>query len=725
MKKLFSALFLFLGILYYPLFCDTMQIKLVTPFRLNPIMGINGDDNEASSKFVQRLIFSSLVFPLEDPYLQDNYSIAFDLSLIERLEYKTDSGAWADYDFSNYGRPQNPVSNFFRITLRDGLKFYQARQKRAYDDLIADDVVYSYRISRITMDRAYQNYLAKGGKLGLNTLLYSKIKSFNDVYCETSNSQNVFFNMDSNVSCEDFLKLLVYVPILSVKQVNNENSKYDKNSYEYRSLHGSLNMASLVMTGQISNKTYDFYDFNKIPKNILASFYRQPIGYGQFLIDERPVRVGGGSMDADIWKRITFTRNSEWCNFKGRTVKKIGNYSIDHSRYRSNNDKIIIETTRDTDPLARMQGLNENDVLYNIPLSASLFTDESLNAISQEKAKRKMQISHYLYGVFFGPSPQGSSIPLFKGAREFFLSLADRTRIENIVRYIRGDSDYSKFDSEIRQTSGTILLDLELQRLYYPFYMTGKTVDRIDNRSELGRYYTRLEEEDNFYQEYKSLLYDRSLSDYYLSLGDDIDSCRDVYDFYIGGTEYSEEAQSDIDEKFRLAQNYIVSNNRVNIEIFFKKDDKIGETIAIHYRDILNGFFARQGIERTINTVEIANDNSEWQRRAEANSNNNKLSLLVKGWNYKFDLLDELRTQFIDKQTFGSVETQYKELINNSNLSAETMYYRIAMPFVDEAIMIPLVGIQNYAVYNKDKFPAFDEFSDIEILLLPYYWKGN
>jgi hypothetical protein len=368
---------------------------------------------------------------------------------------------------------------------------------------------------------------------------------------------------------------------------------------------------------------------------------------------------------------------------------------------------------------------NENEVLYNIPLSASLFTGDSLAITSVNTEKRKMQISHSLYGIFFGPSIQDSSVSMFKNARGFFYTLADKVRIENIVRYIRGDTDYSTFDAEIRQSSGNLLFDLELQRLYYPFYRNGKTGEQSAGRSEIGRYYTILEENDSFYQNYKSLLYDRELTEYYLSLGDDFQNRYDFYHVYIGGTEYPEEVQAQINEQFRIARNYLVLNNRVSIDIFFKKDDAIAKTIAVHYRDVLAHFFAEQGIESSINTVEISNDNSEWRRRAVANSNNKKLSLLIKGWNYRFDLLDELKNQFVDNQALNSVETQYRELINKSGLNAETMYYRIALPFVENAIMVPLLGIQNYAVYQKGKFPAFDEYKDIEILLLPYYWRGN
>lgn len=734
MKKLLGVLFLVLYT-WQPLLADTMQIKLTTPFRLNPIMGINGDDYEASSKFVQRLIFSPLVFPLEDPYLQDDYSIALDISLIESLEYRSNANEWANYELRNYGAPQNPVSRFFRIKLRNGLNFHKAGQRKAYDNLIADDVVYSYRVSRITMDRAYQNYLDKGGRLGINTLLYSKIKSFDDVYGESSSPLNVIFEMDSNVSCEDFLKLLVYVPILSTKQVNNENLKHERDSTEYKSLHNSLNMAFLTNTMQINNAVYDFYDFNKIPRNVLASFYRQPIGYGQFLIDGKPQSFGGGSGDPDLWKRINFTKNTEWCNFSSVSpVKRIGGYSINHDRYRSSSDKIIIENTGDTDTLARINRLKGNEVLYNIPLSASLFTGDSLAIKSVTTEKRKMQISHFLYGIFFGPSIHDSSVSMFKDARGFFYTLADRIRIENIVRYMSGDLDYSRFDSEISQTSGSLLFDLELQRLYYPFYRNRKIGEQSAGRSEIDRYYTMLEENDSFYQIYKSLLYDMELTEYYLSLGENFQSRKDFYDSYVGGTEYPEEVQAKINEQFRIARNYLVLNNHVGIDIFFIEGDAIAKTIAVHYRAVLDQFFADQkeeaqkdGKDWVVPSISQPKGirNSEWKTEAVKSSNNKKLSLLIKGWNYRFDLLDELKNQFVDKQAFNSVEMQYKELIKSSALSAETMYYRIALPFVENAIMIPLLGIQNYAVYQKGKFPAFDEYKDIEILLLPYYWSDN
>jgi hypothetical protein len=188
----------------------------------------------------------------------------------------------------------------------------------------------------------------------------------------------------------------------------------------------------------------------------------------------------------------------------------------------------------------------------------------------------------------------------------------------------------------------------------------------------------------------------------------------------VAGIDFPRSIQAEMDMAFQNAKNYMLNRGgEIRIEIFYSDD--IGETIALHYRDTLEDYFRRSRIINTVTPVKIEKY-SEWRNKATKNASEGKISLLIKGWNYRFDLLDELRGQFIDPLAFNAIENRYKEMIEGQGLNAESVFYRIAEEFENNNVMIPLIGIQNYVVYNKGKITAFDENQDIEILLLPYYW---
>jgi len=739
MKKalILIQLFLFLTVSN---FADTLNVKLATNFRLNPITGINGDENEASSKFVQRLIFSPLVFPLADPYLQDNYSIALDLSLIDGLEYRDNSGNWKPYDLSTFEKNPGSSSKYFRVNLRPNLQFNKMdeRNKRfRWDSLDAEDVVYSYRIARITMDRAYKKYLEIQSKtnLGLNTLLYSKIRSFNDVYCDTNRNRYVYFEIDSSKSCRQFLELLVYVPVLSAMQVNNQRFKTQTNSDIYRSLHSNLLFQRISSLGQIDAEEYNIYDINKLllqPNGRYngrgEDFYSHPVGYGQYLIEYK--NVSFGSNDPDIWKKIFLVKNPDWCSdFNEGSRKRIGSQYFNHNDYRDDSDRLIIEKSDDWDPQTLLNNLGPSDIIYNIPLSATLFKEpDAIKNISAKAEKRKMQISHSLYGIFFGPALGGDQA-MMPTTREFFNMFADRVRMENIVKYLTAEGgDASGFDSlirpEIEGKTRSLTHDLQMQKLYFPFYMTvGETGDGISN---LGDLYNQLEKRDYFYQEYFSAINRTDLKKYYSTIMNNYGIRGVFFDIWVGGEDYPEEITRELINRYNQNARYILSESgKINIEVFYKDDDKIGMAIANHFVKVMDIFFrSKVKINPDIKAVPLGKY-SEWQNKAKANARNRKLSFLVKGWNYKFDLLDELKNQFIDPQSFMYVEEQYKQLILG-RLGADRVIQYVAQSFYENTIMIPLLGIQNYAVYytNPNEKHFFDGINQrIEIMLLPFYWR--
>ncbi|MDR2447081.1 MAG: hypothetical protein LBD58_07320 [Treponema sp.] len=715
------------------LFAERIDIELDKPFRLNPILGINGDENEASSKFVQRLIFSPLVFPVEDPYLQDTYRIAVDLSIIDGLEMGIVTGTgtqWSRYNMKgDSGSSASSSSALFRVHIRPNLyfRYFDSKKNAVTTDpfltLTMEDVVYSYRLARITADRKYYNYVNSKtrGELGLNTLLYSKLRSFIDIYCDSNTPDYVYFEMESNYTCRQFLNALVYVPILSSKQIQSEDMKSSRQSGDYKAIHSRLHLRELLRDSKFNNREYDFYDFSKIEQTAIGDrFFAQPMGYGQYVVKSRPVRLGG--RDTGLYQRCFFQKNTEWCNFSGETSKRVGNVTFNHNEYRIADDEIKVEVSHDIDVQSYINDSNENKILYNIPLSASMFEGDPVSI-----RKRKMQISHNLYGIYFGPDIQNQkdADALPYDTRVFFAAFADRVRMENLNKYMTRDADFTTFDSRIRSDGGGFLSDLQIQRLYYPFFIGGSN-DPNNDATDIGRYYKGLVGKDVFYQEYSLETGGDDIARYYNSL-DNIRRRSLFYENYVGGARYPSAIMEDIASQYQAIKHKIVFNDSITIDVFYKKLDFIGETIAIHFRDCLREFFNSKGITNNINEKELITY-GEWHQRAVSNAREKTLSFLVKGWNYKFDLLNELSDQFIDTQSRSFIEEQYRQLVSGSSkLGSETIVQRIAEQFVNRTVMAPLIGVQNYAVYKTSAgtsvADAFNSNQDIEILLLPFYWR--
>jgi hypothetical protein len=718
-----------------------LYVEVDTEFRLDPIQGIRGDPLEANSKFVQRFIFSPLVLPLADPYLQDTFEVVIDLSLIDRLDYYQEN-QWKNYNLRNKEyNESNPESMFFRVKLRDNLNFIYINDNNQvviWDALSADDVVFSYRMARVTSDRVYKNYQMQNDKslsIELNTLLYSKLKSFSMVNIEAGNNDRIVtFTMDKSYRCEQFLRLLAYVPILSATQICGDAIKKSPQSPLYQSIHNQyFNMKNT----NIMNNELNLYDFNKIDKRQLDRFYKRPVGYGQYLV--RGTK-STGSNDRSRHSECRLVKNEEWCNYIYGTAN-LGGKTFYHSNYRNAREEIIIRLTNNINLSTRFNQLRENNViLYNIPLAAINFGVFGANLqeivkIAGDTKKRKMQISHNLYGIYFGPDFNFyDDRSISRDVRDFFALFADRSRIENILKYsYNNEPDYLSFEEIMNSGDDFIVSDIKTKRIYYPFYM-GNINDGTIEITELDKFYEQEQKKDTFSQEYNEELYGDEFSKEYFKYGLYTDSLReDFFNKYVGGNSYSSKINSELLLKFINIRNKIVKNNEINIIIFSIRNDIISKTIALHYRDVLIQFFKEQvkfSGSIKINVDEIAKQ--DWRNRAISNKNRNIISLLVKGWNYKLDLLDELNDQFIDAWDKNNIKTQYDNLVNSSiEISAETIVAKIASQFTINNLMIPLVALQNYAVYkNKNSDPnpligTFEskEYQDIEILLFPYYWR--
>lgn len=181
---------------------------------------------------------------------------------------------------------------------------------------------------------------------------------------------------------------------------------------------------------------------------------------------------------------------------------------------------------------------------------------------------------------------------------------------------------------------------------------------------------------------------------------------------------------NDIKSKYDRIRNRLVSNGQVKLNIFYS--DKVGEVIANHYAALLTAFFNKEKITPYIEPVLLT---GEWKSTATDYARRGCYTLLVKGWNYKFDILDELDGQFVDRSSLTEIRERYIQLVDCSGQKAEEIIHRVAKLYVDNVIMIPLVGIQNYAVYlndgdtTNDVAAAMETHKNVELLLLPWYWR--
>jgi len=376
--------------------------------------------------------------------------------------------------------------------------------------------------------------------------------------------------------------------------------------------------------------------------------------------------------------------------------------------------------------------MRETEVLYNVPLATSLFdTLRQLHDTSAIRARRKMQIPHSLYGIFFGPSRDGRNHLSFS-TRRFFEEITDRTRIENALRHTTGDPDFMQFLISMLGPDH-IASDINLQRLYLPFYVGSRG-------SPIGQLHAVLEEHDDFYQYFRDVLYFAGAADFrdlfaikYAQGG--IPSAWDISDYFIHSGRFSEEKETELTRLFNAARNEFMHNGTVNIRIAHRRGDKIGQTIAFSLRNTLQWFFSGVSEKErgTPNQWVFSSDNvrveeissySGWRAFAERNARDGRICLLIKGWNFRFDIRDLLQYTFISSTVIEEIQNLYDQFIF-SDRNHDVIYAEIANAFVSNHAIVPVIGVHNYAVFTRGNFPAFEseQFRDIEILLLPFYWR--
>ena len=717
-----------------------IPIQLMQPFRLNPITGINGDRYEASSKFVQRMIFSSLTFPLQDPYLQENYFVAMDLSMIEQtIIFGASRNRFSVNKLNDEAGPQASV---FGVKLRSNLRFSNSRK----DPVRAEDVVYSYRLTRITIDRIYNE---KKDSQGINTLMYSKIRNINNVYYD-KRTDYIMFELDNPKYCREFICLLAYVPILSLQQILEPGRNHRFNTQE--ELNSSMPMSNF-MYGRIRDTKYNDYDLNNLLENrpgLIRRFYENPVGYGQFRTLKAPSQATGVRGE-DLFTEINLERNPDWCNFNNADKVISTSRPIPYRNFSNNKLRIIVSSTRQNSYKSILKNIIPSQILYNFPMTSSFFdsTDELIDKSSVDEkklAKRKMQISHSLFGIFYGPSVSNRNNPLSDSARSFFSEITDRVRLNIKLLYLARAKQGTEELHGLITLNNLITSDIELQRLYLPFWNAG-------GDTQISTQYRTQELHDGFFEDYKKEFYEdeeinfrnlylrasekRSDGYYYMT-----EKTNELYDKYLSEfNKYSTEKITNLNRLYNNAKNEFFTNSSFNgIEIVYMDGDEVGQFLAEDFSMILESFFSdksrvegwRYNSEMISAKSFSVNENrsnlqNQWENRRNQNQSTRKITLFIYGWNYKFDILEQLEISVVPNDTKQYIQGLYNQLIVGDNsLSAMSRYAEIARGFVDNHVMIPLVGIQNYAVYlDKYILESFKDidFKDVELMLLPFFWR--
>ena len=184
---------------------------------------------------------------------------------------------------------------------------------------------------------------------------------------------------------------------------------------------------------------------------------------------------------------------------------------------------------------------------------------------------------------------------------------------------------------------------------------------------------------------------------------------------------------------YRGARSQLINNGTTRIELVHVQHDKIAATIASLLENTLRDFFmdvseqerwTTQFVRSNITIHSIASD-SRWRSHAEERAGRGVITLYIKGWNYKFDIQNLLEDTWVESGTKDDIKGLYNTLVSGSSRDATDKYADVASLFIERNVIIPIIGIQNYAVYVKGQFPSFksEEFKDIEILMLPYYWR--
>jgi len=736
------------------IFCFAqIKIEIDSLFHINPITGINGDSLEANSKFIQRMIYAPLVFPLADPYLTDKFEVVLDLSLIEpEIEYKDKN----DKEYKNYSftdGKNNPMGQIFRVKLRKNINFSYYNNKKIRTQLIEpEDVVFSYRLSRITMDRIYKNWDGQNiNKLPINTLMYSRIKVINSIYCD---NEYIIFELERSTRCEDFLTYLVYVPILSQFQIVGKNNETE--FYKDLSKNIYFKDINVIPINEKEYKKYDDYDLLKLLqiKSLMDSFYRAPRACGQYIVKD-VTQIN--ALKEDMFKGITLERNPFWCKFNDNDVKNIGRIKVDHGKFSKQNLTLEINyQTFQVGAWARINNSKEGSFLYNQPISSMIFNNsKELKEASEKFTKGRMHISHSLYGIFFGKYKG----PLSNFARKMFYEITDRYKIENILKYTLIETDLADFlniinPPEDKKNDFILISDLYIKRLYLPFYTDS------DTKSEIKNLNTKVENDDSYFMFMKKNMQTESVESnsfevFFKNLKGDQDRERNFYETYIKG--YKKDKNKTLSGLFDNCFDELAYNGKIKIKIYYINGDTVSYQIARQYEQLLKDFFKTQkknGFNYSESDIRIEGINEsidnfdsnlrQWNDITEKNAKENTISLLIRGWNFKFDINDQLAFSNADTTQLNEIKDSYNKLINgDSKQSALALYAEIAQRIigfvpngnneldtqVTNPVMIPIVSVENYFVFpisnnifEAESIADKDELKKI-IMLLPYYWE--
>jgi hypothetical protein len=683
---------------------NLLTIPVGKEFRLNPILGINGSASDPDSRFVQRMIFSTLVIPATDPVIDIDFVYDTSVSMIREVHYADRRGQFVKvYDMDN---PDPDLSSSrFQVVLRNNMYFMIGNGSNISrdDKVTAEDVVFSYRLAQTSLKilndkKEADNYT--------NAILSAQLADLETVnYIEDF---KVEFSFKNSRKIRDFINFLVYTPIVSVKQLTgNDDKTPQRTEYSFRQ-------------GAPETSAYDMRRLNPVR---LKKFESQPASYGQYAV-ERTTNPTINEMPY-TYKEVTIRKNQDWqpVNLRFSMVLNGGGLPA-HNNYQNGNDRILIKTeSADIKDIFRKQLL-----LVNHPLTVDSYLrnqtkfDERIGIGIEDNnylRAQRMFISYRLFGLIYSPQS-----PMFNETdiRKFIKDSIDRNMI---VRSMKDDSS--------TLTANTKAKDLLLSKivafpLYYPFY-AGKEDPAYDienkpeNLDQLQSYYRQTD---------LSYTTNPNLNDQFNQYQmQSTDRQNDLLKYFRG--EYWPEYLKELEEKFTRLQNEIqieekmkASDGNIRIRILYDNEDAISVKIYNMLTNNLRNLFRHLNSNGTCRAQLILAP-VRLQGRTFETVPPEEYDLIIYGWNYRFDFLGELRPFFKYNPAVPRLTRAYDIFLRTiSRVSVSNQMFNIAKEITDNELITTLIGIQNYLLFDSERVPmsSLDKLGPY-IIMYPYYWRTN
>jgi hypothetical protein len=309
-------------LLFLCVFCSskvfTYQITLLlkNPFSLNPIIGLNGNEGDSDSRFIQRMIFSPLIVPMADPTLDSHFNYDISVSMLTQiLVFDLESKNFIE---SNFDISRNIYSRRFRVKLREDMYFRYGEGKEKYDKVTAEDVVFSYRLAQTSLNFFKNNNFS-------NIFLHAQLSDLENI--RWIDPQTVEVTLKSKKNVDQFMRFLCLTPILSVLQLRGSKIE-ERREYSF-----NKNMLSNEMS-----------DYNLWTYKSLNDFEKMPASYGQFYVQTVATEELSKGTIPMMYRNVILRKNTYWMPPVEKKSKILTELNLGkHDEYQNDRDEIHIQ----------------------------------------------------------------------------------------------------------------------------------------------------------------------------------------------------------------------------------------------------------------------------------------------------------------------------------------------------------------------------------------------